>query len=611
MAALKWTPVGQIPFPNLGNMANISATQNRQIASDASQGLNTLASLFDKYGTIQQENQARELGNRLNQAGSLEDLLALRQSGALSEGLSRLPGGGFDAIQGAIANRLKTDTDLLANQASQFNLDKGRYDFGRTRDTNTLLDQNVGAIQDLVQQGSKGNVATQGDIVQSLGLENAPHEVLQNLSQYLTGLGVPVRGQNITEQSNLANQALARERNAINRFSAQTRAAELQDRQLQAALAARQQEDAREKFASRQQEAFQISRLDPALQQVTLKKLADEDPTKYLEIVGHIEAQASGRGASQIPVGFTDDGRLTSGSSVTGGGRGSAQNPSSIQDSPNTRAELEAIDAISRGNLPATGEISTDTQRLAGLEREFETSRGTAPIFDTFKELPNRATPGELVKAIKEAVPSESESNIQRAISTAKRLAGDRHLSGPEIADLITKSHTDSFWARGTMGGFQGDKMKAALTSRATGADDVVEARLGNIKTTIDDARQADARANQIESKVAEINNALTLLTQQHALNPSSTVRGYINMLQGELRDIAEKGGKAREQAGSLVDKALEQVKGKGTRKSSGIPTGLLNNISPEELLAMEEIKRRQIADNEFFRQSRLPTNVQ
>lgn len=116
---------------------------------------NAFKSAGDGIGDFMQQREQQADRDVLGRALSYSDPAALNE--ALRNGtiLGNAEGYASGAALRTLGNRAG---DLLQNASTQQNLDKGAYDFGRTRERNELFDANGPALIEAARLGSTGNV---------------------------------------------------------------------------------------------------------------------------------------------------------------------------------------------------------------------------------------------------------------------------------------------------------------------------------------------------------------------------------------------------------------------------------------------------------------------
>jgi hypothetical protein len=116
---------------------------------------NAFKAAGDGLGDFQQAREQQADRDVLGRALSYSDPAALQQ--ALSNGtiMGNAQGYASGAALRTLGNRAG---DLLQNASTQQNLDKGAYDFGRTKERNELFDANGPALIEAARLSSTGNV---------------------------------------------------------------------------------------------------------------------------------------------------------------------------------------------------------------------------------------------------------------------------------------------------------------------------------------------------------------------------------------------------------------------------------------------------------------------
>lgn len=236
MATPKWNRISFDPVAIPRNNTQQSRYPAEGVFGGINAGLQQFKDTIAEYGAIQDRNTNAELAKRMMGMSDPEMLRQAIADGSLTAGLDprSVTASAYTQANDQIRNLLGNEAQRLSNATSQFNLDKGNYDFDRTKGFNQYFDANPEVLQAVENLYSHGDVKGAGNFVAGLNLpEGIP--VAEAMNMLLSGrsAGVQMHGEDradarAAQQARIENAKLALQQQQFTAQQAQMQAQQAQ-----------------------------------------------------------------------------------------------------------------------------------------------------------------------------------------------------------------------------------------------------------------------------------------------------------------------------------------------------------------------------------------------
>lgn len=578
MATPKWNRVNY-------QAVKIPQSANRQqsansLVNNVDLALGRFRDVLGDYGAIQDRKTGAELARRTMGMTDPDAIRSAIQDGSLVAGLDPISVTenaylNADARAQAILEERAQD---IRNRTGEFNLEKGQYDFDRTKRTNTARDALIPQQQLLAQLGTKGDVRGQGDLIAGIDSSVLTPEVLDILTKgNVTDVGVPVRQQDIAIRGQDIN-----ERNSIR--NANARMAQVNQAR-QAMLA---DEINRGRDADAQMKAYDTAQLPESMQPAALESFKG-DPDTFLRVSAYLDRYKQGK---NIPL----EG-VTSGS--TGSGRPRARSVDS-----ESAADVLRDDIVRAPRAP----MSTSEVRAASLLRQATGFDNQFPVSEAFQKAPVNATEDQAVsyylknagnskhseKALRDGWQQQEaylkDKNLDKRFTTAEKL--QLLEEGMEDRNILGRMRSTVFDGKGNTT-YNIENVAPRIIDIGSGAMAANEAQRSNVTNQVGNIRKLTSELNKAQTEFSQLTNDVARTTSD----------GNRDFFNEAVRRKALEVGRLQEQLDNAVFNAGELMLGggqvRGPKNTAYVP--------PSKKEIKEQLQRER-AEAERLRTT--PTNI-
>lgn len=577
MATPKWNRVNY-------QAVNIPQSTNRQQSYDSpvnnfDLALGRFKDVLGDYGAIQDRKTGAELARRTM---AMTDPNAIREAiadGSLVAGLDprSVTENAYlnaDARAQAILEERAQD---IRNRTGEFNLEKGQYDFDRTKRTNTARDALIPQQQQLAQLGTRGDVRGQGDIIAGLDSSMLTPEVLDMLTKgNVTDVGVPVRQQDIAIRGQDIN-----ERNSIR--NANARMAQVN----QARQAMFADEINRAKDVVAQTEAYNTAQLPESMQPAALESYKN-DPDMFLRVSAYMDRFKQGK---NMPL-----------EGATTGSTG--RNRSSGGVDSTSAADVLKDDIVQAFRAP----MSASEVRAASLLRQATGFDNQFPVSEVFNKAPDNATEDQAVsyylknagnskhseKALRDGWQQQEaylkDKNLDKRFTTAEKL--QLLEEGMEDRNILGRMRSTIFDGKGNTT-YNIENVAPRIMDIGSGAMAANETQRSNVTNQVGNIRKLASELNKAQTEFSQLTNDVARTTSD----------GNRDFFNEAVRRKALEVGRLQEQLDNAVFNAGELMLGGGqVRGPKNTPY-----VPPSKKEIKEQLQRER-AEAERLRTT--PTNI-
>lgn len=465
----------------------------------------------------------------------------------------------------------------IRNRTGEFNLEKGQYDFDRTKRTNTARDALIPQQQQLAQLGTRGDVRGQGDIIAGLDSSMLTPEVLDMLTKgNVTDVGVPVRQQDIAIRGQDIN-----ERNSIR--NANARMAQVN----QARQAMFADEINRAKDVVAQTEAYNTAQLPESMQPAALESYKN-DPDMFLRVSAYMDRFKQGK---NMPL-----------EGATTGSTG--RNRSSGGVDSTSAADVLKDDIVQAFRAP----MSASEVRAASLLRQATGFDNQFPVSEAFQKAPVNATEDQAVsyylknagnskhseKALRDGWQQQEaylkDKNLDKRFTTAEKL--QLLEEGMEDRNILGRMRSTIFDGKGNTT-YNIENVAPRIMDIGSGAMAANETQRSNVTNQVGNIRKLASELNKAQTEFSQLTNDVARTTSD----------GNRDFFNEAVRRKALEVGRLQEQLDNAVFNAGELMLGGGqVRGPKNTPY-----VPPSKKEIKEQLQRER-AEAERLRTT--PTNI-
>lgn len=611
MAGLTWKDIG---FDSVD--PNIRSSKQRsnftEPVNNVDLALGRFKELVGDYDTMQRERVNNELAKRLMGYSDPEALRAALADGSFIQGVDqdRVTADALSAANSQIGNLTALKTQDLANRTGQFNLDKGNYEFGRTKQVNEALDGLTPQQQQLIQLGSKGNVSGQGDLIGRLTLpEGTPHEALAALGKNIPDYGIPAGDQNIKiEGNNIDRGRLNLGWAELNQKKAEAAQRQREFNAQQQSLAQQQSIQAMVNDAARR-----LNKMPPSMRVQELATYRETNPDLFRLIAPMFQEESTGilnGGGGNIGGSATGSGGRSRGGSKSADGTIAYRETNKLNDANNT--------VLIPGNVP------TPLSQEIGLIGQ-ELNATTSQQIGSFSKLDPNASIGEMTRALTDALPGVPLEKINFSLNYAIRKAGNAGLNSGEITQIAY----DSFTAQGpsfldtinplSSGNpavsYDSDAADRSINKYTSKSTRVNDARAAKTQAEYNNIVKADQQVQELRTKATQLRAELDKYGGQYGMEDPE-IQDTVIRLSWRALDMEKKADAIEsENSKNLLNlkKTVRAQQGNPDKEKTPVPLGKVvpRETIPARIGKSPEKTKAKKEENERFRiMSRLPSNV-
>lgn len=492
------------------------------------------------YGAIQDRKTGAELARRTMGMTDPDAIREAISSGSLVAGLDPISVTenaylNADARAQAILEERAQD---IRNRTGEFALGRDEHNFARQQATERARDALIGTQQQLLQQGTRGDVRGQGDTIAGIDSSMLTPEALDILTKgNVANIGVPVRQQDIA----IRGQDMA-ERNSIR--NANARMAQVNH----ARQAMFVDEINRGRDVNAQKRAYAIAQLPESMQPAALESFKG-DPDTFLRVSAYLDRHKQGK---NMPL-----------EGATAGSTGRNRSSGGV-DSPSA-ADVLRDDIVRAPRAP----ISTSEVRAASLLRQAEGFDNQFPVSEAFNKAPANATEDQAVsyylknagtskhseKALRDGWQQQEaylkDKKLDKRFTTAEKL--QLLEEGMEDRNILGRVRSTLFDGKGDTT-YNIENVAPRIMDIGSGAMAANEAQRSNVTNQAGNIRKLTSELNKAQTEFSQLTNDVARTTGE----------GSRDFFNEAVRRKALEVGRLQEQLDNAVFNAGELMLGGG-----------------------------------------------